>query len=245
MPNLRSWPSPGIDRTRLCASWKNGSLDAKVRVEREREHDRVRRHVAAGVIADEQHRVRSPGCCRALGPLRGTTGSRASHSQRQVLADVVRVALVEVGAGDPALRLVGDLAAAARPTSDAPRGGRASARVSGSGSVTRAVLLGVPAMPALQASFQGARQAASAPAARAAQQVPAPRCVGPSEEVDQQLARFLRALDLRHMAAGLDRHLLGAGQPLADVATEARPARAASCVPQMNSAGGWRSASRG
>jgi hypothetical protein len=84
-------------------------LDAEVGVEGEREDDRVRGHVPARVIADQQHRagVRDVAQAADLAPV-----PQAGHQphQRQALADEVGIALVEIGAGDPPPRLLGDLA---------------------------------------------------------------------------------------------------------------------------------------
>ena len=54
------------------------ALDAEVGREREREDDRLRRHVAAGVVADQQHRSRLRARCRGCGPRRGTRASRSA-----------------------------------------------------------------------------------------------------------------------------------------------------------------------
>ena len=106
MPYLRRKDRPGHREHEVVGELVEGALDAEVGREGEREDDRVRREVAAGVVADQQHAallgdVAQPAHLAA-------EVQRAQQPQaRQALADVVRVALVEVGgrdaAGDEAL----------------------------------------------------------------------------------------------------------------------------------------------
>ena len=108
-PELPQLAEPRHRQDEVVRELEERTLDAEVGVEREREHDRVRRHVAAGVIADEQHGsgLRDVAEPADLAPV-PQAGGEPQH--RQVLPDVVRVTLVEIGPRDPPRRLVGDLA---------------------------------------------------------------------------------------------------------------------------------------
>ncbi len=90
-----------------------GALDPEIRVEREREDDRVGRHVAPGVIADQQDRP-FVGDVAQPAHLAAVPEARQQPHQRQPLADEVRIAFVEVGAGDPLLGLSAELRQCAR-----------------------------------------------------------------------------------------------------------------------------------
>ncbi len=78
-----------------------GALDAEVGREGEREDDRVRRQVAAGVVADEQDAALL-GDVAQPAHLAAEVQRGQQPQPRQALADVVGVALVEVGGRDPA-----------------------------------------------------------------------------------------------------------------------------------------------
>ena len=56
VPNLRSQPSGRRRDDEVVGQLVEGPLDAEVRAEREGEDERVGRHVAAAVVADQQHR---------------------------------------------------------------------------------------------------------------------------------------------------------------------------------------------
>ena len=73
-----------------------GPLDAEVGAEGEREDDRVGRQVAAGVVADQQHRA-ALGDVLQVADLAPEPERRDQPVERQVLADVVGVAVVEIG----------------------------------------------------------------------------------------------------------------------------------------------------
>jgi hypothetical protein len=90
-------------------------LDAEVRGERQRENEGVRREVAAAVIADQQHRPvgGNPLETAHVGP---EVERRQQPQPRQLLADVVRVSLVEIGLGHPGTHLMlGPLENVAQP----------------------------------------------------------------------------------------------------------------------------------
>jgi hypothetical protein len=73
-----------------------GPLDAEVGVEGEGEDRGVGREVAARVVADEQHRPLLGDVPQAA-DLAAEVEARQQPQARQRLADVVRVALVEIG----------------------------------------------------------------------------------------------------------------------------------------------------
>ena len=83
------------------------ALDPEVGREREREDARVRRQVAARVVADQQHRPLLGHVAQAA-HLGAEVERRGEPQRRQVLADVVGVSIVEVRARDLALDLPGD-----------------------------------------------------------------------------------------------------------------------------------------
>ena len=85
------------------------ALDAEVGIEREREDDRVGRHVATGMVADEQHRP-GVGDVPESANLAAEPDAGDQPHQRQPLADEVRIALVEIGPRDPSLGLLRDAA---------------------------------------------------------------------------------------------------------------------------------------
>ncbi len=82
-------------------------LDAEVGVEGEREHAGVGREVAAGVVAHHQHRALGRDALEAA-HLAAEPEAREQPQAGQRLADVVGIALVEVGLGHAQLRLAGD-----------------------------------------------------------------------------------------------------------------------------------------
>ena len=158
-------------------------LDAEVGAEGEREHARVGREVAARVVADQQHRALLGDAVEAAHL--GAEVEAGEHPQpRQRLADVVGVALVEVGGGHAPLGLLGDRGEGARrearardahagpdprrgtvrPPSPAPRAAPVAARASSRAALPgRRILCGSPCGRSAQ---QVARLAAGA-AARA------------------------------------------------------------------------------
>ena len=79
---------------------------------------RVGRHVAARVVAHQQHRALGRDAVAGRAPRRGSRGWRAATAAGSVLADVVGVALVEVGLRHARLGLLGHRA-------DGQRGRRA------------------------------------------------------------------------------------------------------------------------
>jgi hypothetical protein len=81
-------------------------LDAEPGREREREDERVGRDVAARVVSDEQDGPVGGDLLHAL-HVGSEVEAREQPQARQRLADVVRVALVEIGQRDAALQLVG------------------------------------------------------------------------------------------------------------------------------------------
>ena len=98
-------------------------LDAEVGVEGEREHAGVGREVAAGVVAHQQHRALGRDALEAAHlAAEPEAGEQPQAGQR--LADVVGIALVEVGLGHPRLDLARDGAHRAADQ----RGGVARAR---------------------------------------------------------------------------------------------------------------------
>jgi hypothetical protein len=81
-----------------------GPLDPEVGVEREGEDDRVRGDVAAGMVADQQHRP-FLGDPLHVPHLAAEPDARDQPGEREVLADEIGIAVVEVG-GQAALDLV-------------------------------------------------------------------------------------------------------------------------------------------
>ena len=106
VPNLRSEPSAGHREHEVVGELVEGALDAEVGVEGEREDDRVGRQVAAGVVADQQHGPRVGDVAQPAYLAAEPEAGQQPH-QRETLADEVGIALVEVGARDAALRLLG------------------------------------------------------------------------------------------------------------------------------------------
>ena len=84
------------------------ALDAEVGVEGEREDERVGRQVAARVVADQQHRP-VLGDAPHVAHVAAEPEAGEQPDQRQVLADVVGIAVVEVG-GEPVLDALEDRA---------------------------------------------------------------------------------------------------------------------------------------
>ena len=74
-------------------------LDAEIRAKGQREHERVGRHVAAAVVADQQHRAfgGNPVQARDIGP---EIQRRQQPRSWQLVADIVGIPLIEVGFGD-------------------------------------------------------------------------------------------------------------------------------------------------
>ena len=199
-----------------------GALDAEVGVEGEREHDRVRRHVAAGVVADEQHGA-VVGDVAQPADLAAVPDAGQQPHQRQLLADVVR------DRARPGRR-AGSAAGPARPLRAGPG---ASERAAGAAVRARRWPLRARCRRrrcdrcccslrcATVDCARGDWVQAFTPPRRAAARRPA--CVGgigAGEEAAAAARWSLRALDLGHVAAALERHLFGAGQPLGDVAAE-------------------------
>ena len=142
-----------------------GPLDAEVGREGERQHDHLGRHVAAGVVADQQHRpvLGHVAHVADLGPV---PERRQQPGQRQVLADVVGVAVVEVGASAPA--------AARRPRAPSALAGRPAA-----GPERAAARAGDRPPPARATAPSGA-QAGRSPRAAAVGAVRRRRCASPA-----------------------------------------------------------------
>jgi hypothetical protein len=82
------------------------ALDPEIGVEGEGEDRRVRGQVAPGVVADQERRsvLRDPADVPDLSP---EPDARQQPGERQVVADVVGIAIVEIG-GQPAPDLAGD-----------------------------------------------------------------------------------------------------------------------------------------
>ena len=103
------------------------ALDAEVGAEREREDVRVGRQVAARVVADEQDRALRRDVVEAA-HVGAEVEAREQPQPRQRLADVVGVALVEVGGRDARLRLARRSRRSARPAIGPSEAGRPGAR---------------------------------------------------------------------------------------------------------------------
>ena len=226
MPNLRSDASAGHRQDEVVGELVEGPLDAEVGVEGEREHDRVRRHVAAGVVADEQHRPLVGDVAQAADLAAVPEAGEQPH-QRQVLADVVGVALVEVGARDPPLR----------PGWPTPRraGSAASRRrsrcASGLASSAEWPLRLASRRNSSEPSPSVLRRASALAATRGRRCRQRSRRLGAGEEVAQQLVGLLGRSTCGTWPQSWSRHLLGARQPLRDVACE-RPGRAGRGCPR-------------
>jgi hypothetical protein len=111
------------------------ALAPEVGAEREREDVRVGSEVAAGVVSHEQHGALLRNVLEAA-HVRPEVEARKHPEPGQPLADVVGIAFVEVGAGDPALRLLRDRAdqpPAMRAIEDGTAAAPAAARAAASG----------------------------------------------------------------------------------------------------------------
>jgi len=137
------------------------------------------------------------GCCPARG-LAPEPDACHQPQHRQPLTDVVRVALVEVRARNPPLRLVGDLMQYAFSN---PRCGAAPSAAD-SGIVTCPLLLGRRRCPSLPCDDDTKRPRSGSLSVRSSSLVLAERrgALCACEEAGQQRLGLLGALDLRHVA---------------------------------------------
>ena len=236
-PNLRRKPRPGHRHDEVVGERVERALDAEVRAEREREDAAVDGEVAAGVVADQQDRPLL-GDVAQPADLAAEVQARQQPQRGQALADVVGVALVEVGGGDAPGDLAGD---SARARSGRPRSPPAGAAVRGGVvAVERArepcrrsrarcgdARVVVPAIGRNRTRCAGRYAATRSGAALAPSGVGRARRSAASRRVD-----LLGALDLRDVAAVLEDDLLGPRQPALDVALEARRGSAGRACPR-------------
>ena len=220
VPNFRRKPRPGQLRARGCGRAGRSAARPRSTCEGERED------LVSGVRLPPEWLPTS-----RTGPVLGDVAqpadlaaeveAREQPQAREVLADVVGVALVEVGGGDP--RLPGQPRPprpirAGRSRAAAPgrprRAGGARALIAGLATVARAV-------GARRLAHAGAsRSSCYAAAGGAAAAAPRPGVDSPRKRCSSALTS--RALDLRDVPAVLEDDLLGARQPVLDVARERR-----------------------
>ena len=96
MPTLRRSGPIRRGQHEVVGELVEAALDPEVGREGEREDERVRGHVAAGVVADHQHRALL-GDVAEVANLAAEPEAREQPEQRQVARGVVGVAVVEVG----------------------------------------------------------------------------------------------------------------------------------------------------
>ncbi len=249
-----------------------GPLDAEVGGEGEREDDHLGGHVAAGVVADQQHRPLLGHVAEVADLGRGTRASTQPR-ERQVLADVVGVAVVEVGGrpsepGAPPRRAASPATCGRRRCSPPPARARPSAGASGARagrgrrrgpSAVAAVASRRSASPARRASvgsamrrcyrgpsvrLAGAAGSAKRRGASARGSAAQPGRLADSISSADQAVGLLGQLDLGHVAA------LARAPPAARLGSASATWRAKAAgtsrseSPQMNSAGGSSSARR-
>ena len=104
-PVLAQEAQAGHREDQVVGELVEGALDAEVGAEGEREDGRVRGQVAAGVVAHQEH---GAGLGNVAEPpdLAAEPQAGQQPEPRQALADVVGIALVEVGAGYARLDLL-------------------------------------------------------------------------------------------------------------------------------------------